>query len=120
MKKGLSYLFFIICISFVSNAQVNLVPNSSFEVYTQCPFNPAQVAFAFPWVDPNNGSADYFNVCSANQSIPNNAGGTQYARTGNAYMGLYVYFNNTGTWREYIQVKLDSQLAFQKNYAVEF
>ena len=73
------------------NAQINLVPNSSFETFTSCPSFPGQVEFAFPWYNPTNSSPDYFNACNTfSVGIPQNFMGFQYPRTGNANMGLYV------------------------------
>ncbi|MCW3083300.1 MAG: hypothetical protein JWP12_666 [Bacteroidetes bacterium] len=120
MRIRFIILSLTIGIIFTSHAQ-NLVPNPSFEISTQCPYNPSQVSFALPWTDPNNGSSDYFNACgTGGLGVPMNFIGNQLARTGNAYMGLSVYYNDIENWREYIQVKLNSTLEYHKNYAVEF
>jgi hypothetical protein len=119
MKK-IFYLVFIKLIVFHLNAQVNLVPNPSFENITQCPNNPAQVNFAVPWKDPTHASSDLFNSCNINDwGVPNNLGGYQMARSGQSYVGFATYYAGSST-REYIQVKLDSILHAGKNYYVEF
>lgn len=120
MRTGFIILTLTMGIIFTSPAQ-NLVPNPSFEISTQCPDNPGQVSFAPPWTDPNDGTSDYFNACGTNgQGIPTNFTGNQLARTGDAYMGLSVYYNDIENWREYIQVQLNSTLEYNKNYTVEF
>lgn len=121
MKRIVIYLFFLFSNAFNINAQVNLVPNHSFEDTTQCPFNPFQINFAPPWTDPTSGTSDLFNVCNngGNVGIPNNIAGYQLAKTGSGYAGIGTYgagFNH----REYIQVVLDSQLIINKSYSVEF
>jgi len=101
-------------------AQINLVPNPSFEDTLQCPFNPGQIAFASPWYDPTLGSPDYFNSCnSGNYGVPNNVCGSQLAKTGKAYAGLYSYYSGFNA-REYIQTQLYSPLVKGKNYCAEF
>lgn len=119
LKKNLYISFFLFAISNLS-AQINLVPNPSFEDTLQCPFNPSQIAFAPPWYDPTLGSPDYFNNCnSGNYGVPNNVVGSQFAKTGNAYAGLYAYYSGFNA-REYIQTQLYSTLINGKNYCVEF
>jgi hypothetical protein len=123
MKKYILITLLFLC-EFENKAQVNLVPNYSFEDTISCPYSSAQIHYSSSWIDPNNGSSDYFNSCNNTSSgyvgIPVNMGGHQLALTGEAYSGLYVYFNNIGPWREYIQVQLNSQLQNGKNYYVEF
>lgn len=102
------------------HGQINLVPNPSFEDTLQCPFNPAQIAFAPPWYSPTGASSDYFNACSsAGFGVPNNIFGNQLARTGVAYSGIYtcIYGSNI---REYIEVQLLSKLSANKKYCVDF
>lgn len=119
-KKSLHIVLILLAVKTIS-AQVNLVPNPSFEDTLQCPFNPAQVSFAPPWYDPTLGSPDYFNNCNGgNYGVPINAVGFQFARTGKAYTGLYTYANNIITLREYIQVFLNSSPYSGKRYSVEF
>jgi OmpA-OmpF porin, OOP family len=107
MRKIFFYIIFFNCILCKSDAQTNLVPNSSFEDSTQCPFNPGQISFSIPWITPTGSSSDYFNACNGgNVGVPNNAGGNQLARTGNAYAGIDAYGAGTNV-REYLQDKLN-------------
>ncbi len=108
-----------------ANAQ-NLVPNWSFEIIPSCPNGPALISFAAPWdrlQGGGGGTPDYFNSCnlpSSFYSIPFNAGGYQYAHSGNAYGGIGVYVKTIPDFREYIQVLLKDSLQAGKGYCVEF
>ncbi len=114
------YIAFLLFVAVSLPAQVNLVPNPSFEDSTECPFNPA-IEFASPWYDPNNGSSDYLHSCnSGNYGVPNNTLGHQNARTGLAYAGAYTFTNNTFVFREYIQTPLISVLLVSRSYLIDF
>ena len=122
----------IICVSFLSKSQTfqNLVPNGSFENYTQCPNLGGQAYFAAPWIGkaapwsgPSSNSTDYFNSCSPTHNVPYYAGVSNpyyslNAKHGNAYIGLYLFLKPT--YREYAQVQLSSMLELGKCYYVEF
>lgn len=109
----------------------NLVPNGSFEIYSQCP-DPATVDpmpdnmidLATGWSNPTGWSPDYFNACVPYTpfelySVPENLWGFQNARTGNAYAGL-VSAQITANAREYIQTELTAPLVAGKQYLVTF
>jgi len=108
MPKRLSYLF----IYLTNNAQINLVPNPSFEdTVNDCFFQmgimqPNFVASRVKnWYSSSSfGTPDYFNVCAnffpgspypTISSVPTNCFGYQQARTGNAYAGCGLYVINT-------------------------
>lgn len=106
----------------------NLVPNGSFEVYSQCP-DPATldpmpnsvIELATGWNNPTGWSPDYFAACVSETSgynVPNSGWGFQNARTGNAYAGL-VSMAETDA-REYIQTELTESLIAGKQYSVTF
>lgn len=88
----------------------NVVPNPSFEEYTVCPDDLAQIENAVGW-STFWGSADYYNVCSGNSltGIPANAFGYQAAYIGDAYIGCYTYKNGP-IYREYAQAQLITPL----------
>lgn len=117
MKQVFFYLF--IFLSFCKiNAQVNLVPNYSFETYTSCPTGSSQISLAVPWKGVTTNSTDYFNACgTGGASVPISGAAWQYARTGVAYAGIWA---QQGYYREYLQVKLDSVLLQDSCYLVEF
>ena len=122
MKK-LLIVFFIFINTSITVGQ-NLVPNPSFEEYSQCPWTTGgfgQLYFAFPWHNPSIGSPDFFNACDTSQhmSVPNNSFGNENAHTGIGYSGIYCYY----AWvlaREYIQVHLKDSLLMNTRYCVEF
>ena len=38
----------------------NLVYNGGFEELTQCPDNPGQIEYAYPWYNPSGSDPDFF------------------------------------------------------------
>ena len=97
----------------------NLVKNPSFEDYSACPdalgtFN-SDVIF---WSAPTEGSTDYFNTCSTAMGIPDNFNGSQTAKFGEAYVGMYLYA--PGDYREYIQAELAQKLIKGEKYILSF
>ncbi len=120
---------FWIALSFLISFKLycqNLVPNSSFEAYTDCPYQPSQLSFAFPWTTPSLGTSDFFHECFGPCEpffedpicVPTNIFGFQYARTGLGYAGIYVYENSN--YREYLQCPLISTLQSGEIYEVKF
>jgi len=127
-----SFIIIFIYISFQVyslNAQVNLVPNPSFENMSQCPTNANRIYDAPPWFQTciqfgnttNSSSSDLFDTCANHFAlgIPWNTVGYQYARTGIGYAGIYGYYD-TLNYREYLEVPLDSPLISNRKYCVEF
>src|SRR5690606_28352554 len=113
MKK---WVFFFLLFPYIVWSQ-NLVPNCSFKENSGCPnLIINQLDIVSKWFTPSRGSPDYFNVCdnTGNVGIPNNFIGYQYASSEDAYVGIamYAYFNQ----REYIAVRLESQLSSNKQY----
>lgn len=125
MKKiiYIKYCIYILGITINYSYAQNIVPNSSFEDTTQCPFIPSQIYYAFPWTDPNNGTSDFYSACNNTGTglvgVPYNIGGYQNAKTGVGYAGLMTYSQGANL-REYIQAKLFSQLESNKEYCLEF
>ncbi len=109
----------------------NLIPNNSFETYSICPPGATKIYYATPWFQPRkigNGSvnqsssSDYFNNCTFNPniSVPNNLFGFQFAKTGNAYIGISLYEKYNLNSREYAEVRLTVPLEEAKVYKLEF
>lgn len=121
MKK----LAFIILLFFSSSCfGQNLVPNPSFEVFSNCPTISWSIPYLQFWNIPANhiGSTDYINACDSTFTlgVPQNNGGFQYARTGNGYIGQYIghiYLSPT-VYREYLQVRLIQPLMAGVTYRV--
>ncbi len=121
----MKFFSFIVFLFFISkfNAQ-NLVPNGSFEDYKKCPEKHQRFADD-NWHGPDSWyrvgcTADYFNKCSKNMSVPKNAAGDQEARTGSAYAGLILWDKSSENHREYIEVKLNDSLKKNEMYCVKF
>ncbi len=108
----------------------NLVPNPSFERYTNCPTSISQFDFASPWFTPTDGTSDLFSSCGGPwsfMSTPTNMAGVQVPVTGQAYAGAAVWSvyglntNNTyRDYREYLEVPLLSPLFGGQRYQVSF
>ncbi len=120
------YLFFLqISMVFGLNAQ-NLVPNYSFENYSQCPTTVSQVTLLDDWYVPvpSIGTSDYFNTCAPpppstfSVHIPNNWIGDQETLTGEGYAGFATYLPNS-PYREYLQAVLDEPMIAGECYEVE-
>ena len=122
-KHILLLYFFGILTLYRAQTFQNLVPNGSFETYTQCPTGPSQIYLATNWTGPIVNSSDYYNSCSSSLNVPHYGGvGNSYyylnAKTGVAYIGVYTYqLNNV---REYAQAKLVDTLKNGVCYYLEF
>ena len=120
MKSSLPLLFCFIIAKYVG-AQVNLVPNGSFEEYVHCPDNSNEADSCIGWRRIKY-SPDYFNTCAPYPvCIPDNSAGYQTAQFGNAYMGLltYTYFAGSYTlWREVIGTDLIQPMIPGNEYSV--
>ncbi len=127
----LAFTAFLFCSVFVGNTQVNLVPNGSFEVYTDCPNGPGsigsdQLEKCFPWFKPNAATTDVFNACANTDplnynfiGVPKNWMGWQEAFDGDGYVGLCSFIpNDHGA--EYASVRLNEKLKPCGLYQVRF
>ncbi|PSK88124.1 gliding motility-associated C-terminal domain-containing protein [Taibaiella chishuiensis] len=121
LKRLLCSVCSVLLFSLNAGAQ-NLAPNPSFENFNACPTAVSQIAeplvspTVLDWHRPTWASTDYFNSCSTGTvSVPDNAFGSQQARTGNAYVGFY-----SEEYREYIEGRLLAPLAANHRYYVSF
>ncbi|CAN5482845.1 hypothetical protein BH11BAC2_BH11BAC2_13090 [soil metagenome] len=114
-----------------AEAQLNLVPNASFEVYDTCPYSISGtvykgIEYAIPWFQPNNNgnSTDLFNACDTSInlcSVPYNYEGFQVAKTGIGYGGFISgIINFSNPYREYLEVELTDTLIAGNKYCVEY
>ena len=130
MKFHLTIIFLLIT-PFLF-AQVNLVPNPSFEirdtcdVWGSCPTQNSLICIAKGW-STAKGSPDYYNSCDTNPpslhsvSVPSNYFGYQYAATGNAYAGFFTYIGSYNPKeREWIECKLNNSLNIGIKYFISF
>ncbi len=134
MKNYLIILFvFLFCKGFTQN----LVPNSGFENYLDCPIYYSEIAKAIPWLPTfryiANGalytSSDFYNIC--NNNINNNVGvpcpnidiGVNFCQnphTGKGFAAIGIIQPALINYREYLEVKLNDSLRQGKRYCVEF
>lgn len=118
----------------------NLVNNSGFEAYVQCPVKPGQLYNTSAWYSPTPATPDYFNSCYTDKTVydwkmdvPANFAGTSAAKDGNAYAGIinYIVEDTVETikpyptskyynYREYLETKLSKPLINGQTYAVQF
>ncbi len=101
-------------------AQLNIVPNSSFEELVGCPHGAGQIDGAMPW-SGLAGSPDYYHECGTNgYAIPINRLGNEYANSGQAYIGISLRSIGTPTFREFVGSTITNSLIPGKRYNVEF
>ena len=115
-------LFLFLAFAAQAPAQVNLVPNPSFEDTVYCPQN-GRMSACQHWVNCR-ATPDYNHACAplGNSNafgVPDNVFGFQPASTGNAYCDLWTYAT-TGLYREFIGVALTEPLAVGQAYDVSF
>lgn len=109
----------------------NLVINPSFEEHGLCPtmlytIGPPPISgiFVSDWFRPSMATPDYFHSCASTStlvSVPENAFGFQYAKTGDAYVGIGIDYIGEGVFSEvayleYVQGKLQTPLVSGHEY----
>ena len=99
----------------------NLVYNSSFEEYRECPRKIdalGTLTIVEAWYQPTAGSADYFNVCGSREcGVPKNKLGIQDPHLGDGFCGIYC---SKTDYREYLQTELREPLRAGEMYRVSF
>jgi hypothetical protein len=112
----------LLLLAFTTKAQVNLVPNPSFEDTVNCPAQGGQINYSQSWSSPSFATPDLFHSCSSNTSLntPANAYGMQPPKSGFAYAGIITYYDNNSNYSEYIQTKLSSPLIEGTQYCISF
>ena len=112
MRLPLLIFLFVWAVSL--KAQVNLVPNPSFEETDSCPNYLGEIENAIGWWS-SKPSPDYFHSCGAQSlSIPYNNFGYQDVVDGNAYAGFWAY--GFGNARECISTELNEPMVIGKRY----
>lgn len=115
-----TYFILVFLIAFSKIFGQNLVPNYSFEDYSECPNTSDMDNFVSNWYSCF-GTCDYYNGCNVNDfSVPQNIAGYQMAFDGKAYIGAFLYFGMGNTYSEYSQVELITKLEKNKEYCVSF
>lgn len=121
MQKVILTLLSFILLNSKLSAQVNLVPNPSFETYTSCPTTLGQMSYCQSWSSFSQ-SPDYFNTCAAPSCLapPNNCEGYQQPVYGNAYAGFISWDYSSANYREIIGTQLISPLSIGIKYYFSF
>lgn len=131
MQSRLLLFFYSLVLLSNTKAQINLVPNYSFEDYNLCPdfisgFTYYTDTYVNDWYAGSGGTPDYYNACAGVGSwvnVPDNLfSADQPARTGDAYGGFWtdLYDDNSFIYREYVQIELIEPLVAGECYYVEF
>ena len=125
IMKKLLFIFSLFAFHFSLFTELraqNLVPNPSFEEKNNCPNNFNQINYTNYWFGTNDD--EYFNSCDtvapALVGVPQNRCGYQYAHTGDAYAGIYLFWINNNDFSDYLEVELTSALIANKRYCVNF
>ena len=119
MKIAILFCFFFICLGFSSLAQVNLVPNPSFEDTLGCPQGYPDLDTKCQNWKSFRYSPDYMNDCSYVCGYYNQYG-YQQPHSGMAFAGIATYQLTDSTIREHIGVQLTSPLVIGAKYYVSF
>lgn len=119
--KCILVLLLSVCIG---KAQVNLVPNGSFEEINGCPTSSSLFdTIVNNWFQPTNGTSDLYTECStisSGRNVPYSAMGFQYAQQDSSYAGIITYWPGIGNYREYIAVKLTDSLKQNMYYCLKY
>jgi hypothetical protein len=122
VQRKIKHTLFALFACLTLQAQVNLIPNGSFEILDTCPLGPNKLRFARQWFSPTAGSPDLYNSCANTQwgpgptSIPESYAGVENPKDGIGYAGISIYYPDTGNYQEYIAIKLDTILEKKQNY----
>ncbi len=129
MNKPFYILFFVLIFSVFqfksSIAQTNLIYNGDFELFSTCPSGTGGLSDCTGWLNPTTATPDYFNACAGASilGIPNNAGGSQNAFSGDGYAGFIAFEyvpGPTSWWFEYIQGEFIQPLLAGHKYELTF
>ena len=117
-KFGLTVLAVLLCLG--SEAQQNLVPNPSFEEYSDCPNAGGRIWFAEPWFSVY-GTCDYFHECGTfSYGTPGNWVGNENPKDGQGYGQISCYSPAFDNIREFVGLELLDSLQAEVKYDVEF
>ena len=120
MKKYILLITIYCFLIQTSEAQINLVPNPSFEDTVGCPIGGLVVDYAVGW-HSYKLTPDYFNNCNSTVvGVPSNYMGFQHARTGVAYAGFITISFGSMNNKEIIGAQLNQQMQVGQTYYVSF
>ncbi len=114
--RDLRYVFSLLVSTLMGYAQENLVPNPSFEEYSDCPTSHSQINKAVGW-DTHLHSEEFYHSCASFYTIPQNPLGNQCPVTGIGYSGLIAY-NPLGVLQESFGRQLSNSIQIGQKYYV--
>lgn len=117
--------FLLLILNSSGFSQANLVPNPSFEDSLDCPSLPNEMETVDAWFKTTDhpSSPDYFHSCNEFVvSVPDNLNGSEPARTGEAYCGLFTteVGPSIENVREYITAQLLWPMSEDSIYQIQF
>ena len=123
----LNFIIVVFSSNLAKTQSKNLVQNSSFEEYKECPqeYTPQDHSHKMipGWGYPTIATPDYFNRCSPGRadgvSVPKNFAGESEPHTGDAYAGAILSGTDDG-YREYLQGSLSEPLIKGRKYCVTY
>ncbi|MBI1182837.1 OmpA family protein [bacterium] len=102
----------------VKLSSTNILPDPSFECYTECPSNVnTSKLYQLKYWDQTSGTPDYYNACSIIMSVPENIMGQEEARNGHGYVGMYLF--DQGNYREFLSAKLTKPMVKERWYVIK-
>ena len=125
MKNYLVSISIVICASYQSKAQSNLVLNANLEKYydtTDIGHASFRDGYVTDWSDPNGGTSDFFAPYSrgGNSTPPRSIFGFEYPHSGYCYGGFLFFWQSTGPANyELVQASFRSPLQAGKTYVIE-
>jgi len=127
------YLWFLLLAPVMhATSQENLIYNSGFETYQNCPedyihYLEGVTELAPGWFITNTSTPDYFNRCSIKSKVgvPVNFAGTQEPHSGNAYAGLILRADSnrypfSRGYNEHLQAVITMPLDRNNLYCLQF
>lgn len=131
MLKRTTYLLINSFIYLLGNAQINLVPNYSFEdTVGSCSLQMGIITNVKNWY-PAKETPDYYNTCANSfiypefSTLPNNCRGYQQVKSGVAFSGIALYYltnssDSINISSELMGIKLKQSLKANTCYYGEF
>jgi len=105
----------------------NLVPNSTFSLFSSCPFARGQIFLAEPWYSPNGKTTDFIHSCGLPgfTGAPSSRWGYEAPARGSGYAGIRTWLTPSllfvgENYREYLAVALTKPLEEGEDYFVSF
>ena len=122
MKKRVLSVLFGLALSIGIYAQVNKVPNPSFETIEKKVKDGGQIELVTGWYSPEGMQpADVFTPDAKKEEyqVPTNIRGRAETHDGNSYVGVLAYSEREASPRTFIQTKMEKKLIAGKKYCIK-